>query len=150
MPWYDLGEKYSVTWPLKPPGMLEQDFPVWSEYRKQTFGEFEHFFYNVPITLQSLAVEDLPKNLQRQAYFSKSKRVDVVGVRKNGEIWLIEVTSYSSLRSIGQAITYFYIWSVLKPLPGPFMAVILCTAVDEDIRQVAKAHNIKIIELHPY
>ena len=150
MPFFEFGEVYPPTWPNKPPGLLERDFIIWDMYRKEHFPEFEKFYYNVPITLATLPTEGLSKEMIRQAYFSSARRIDVVGVRKNGDIWLIEVTSYASVRAIGQAITYFYIWSKLKPLPGPFMAVILGQFFSYDIKEVAKAYNITLIEVQSF
>ena len=149
MPYVDLGPKYPVTYSQKPPQLPTNDYPVWDSYRKEHINEYKYFYYNVPLTLAELPNYNLSPKMQRQVYYSYSKRIDVVGIRKDKNIEIIEVTAVSSIRAIGQVLTYTYIWNKLKPLEGKVIPMILSNHADYDTQLVCKKYNICLIQLHP-
>lgn len=147
MPHFELGPQYPVTFSRKPPQMLVSDFPTWDKWRREHMGEWDYFLFNVALTMREFPANLSPEQLKSATYVL-GKRIDVVAVRKD-LVWLIEVTDRAMLRSVGQAVAYREMWSVLKPLPQRFETVILCNFTDEDIRFVCSKQNIRLIEISP-
>ena len=146
--WFDLGKPYETTWAGRPPQMLPEDVPTWQEWRETQVGEWDSFYYNVALTLRPIDVSKMTPNMMKTAMHSYAKRIDAVAVKK-GLIWIIEVTSRAAVRSIGQALTYRFLWGKLRPLPDKYEAVILCQWADKDIQLVCEAHKIRLIQLNP-
>jgi len=146
--WIWFGDKYPTTWSGKPPQMLDRDVPVWQEFREKNYDKYDYFYYNVAMTLIELPTENMTPNMIRQAYYAVSKRVDVLAVKGRMK-FLIEVTTRAAVRSVGQVITYLFLYKTITGERDNVKGMIVCNYTDKDILEVCKYHGIEVVQLHP-
>jgi len=146
MPWSRLGEPRPPEWRGRPPQMLSQDVPVWHSWLERAEPRIENIYYNVALTTNE-APAGFNEGVVNNWLYSVSKRIDALVVWKDKSLTIVEVCQKAGLRAVGQAVSYKYLWNVLKPLPGENNSLIVCIYADADVKAVAAHHNITITEI---
>ena len=144
MPWFEIGPAVGPDWRGKPPQMLERETPVWWRYLDRHMGEYERIYYALALTLKEPPT-GVPEAVARGWMHSVAKRIDAVGVRKDGGVDLVEVTTSAGLRAVGQAATYSELWRLLRPLPGRWRMLVVCEYADEDVRYMLEKLGAKLV-----
>ena len=144
--WYEIGKAYPPEWRGKPPQMLNTEVPTWYKYLDKHQTEYKVIYYNLALTLQEPPANTLP-TLVAGWMHSIAKRIDAVGIRTDGSIDIIEVTTSAGLRSVGQGITYRELWTLIKPLKGPFRSMVVCDYANPDVKYVCEKYGVTVIEV---
>lgn len=144
----DLGQPFEITWRGDPQQMLPPDVPLWHLFLDRYASNFERFFYNVRVGGPDITNIVADEAMKRMWYASTSKRIDVIGEKRN-EIWIIEVASSPYLRAVGQCLTYKFLWEEDPKIEKPAKAVLLCYFLDSDLERILKHYGVSIIMIEP-
>jgi len=146
MPWFNTGIPQLPSWRGKPYHMLASEVPIWYRYLDKNQDKYSKLYYNFALTLRT-PPKVYPDNIVKSWMQSTAKRIDVVGIRVDGSIDIIEVSDHAGLRAIGQIITYKDLWNQIKPMKGKINPIIVCEYANPDMKFMAKKYGFKIIEV---
>ena len=141
-----LGLPYSVDWRGKPPQMLLPDVPVWYDFLDQYRGSIENLYYNCLLggpVVPDEALSDPDMRMWRQV---SSKRADAIAEMKN-EIWIVEVVANPGLRSVGQVISYLFLWNEDPKSKKTPKACLVCRTLDADLARIMQHHNVYVFKV---
>ena len=127
-----LGLKYSTQWRGRPPHMLEQDVPVWWRFLDSWGSRFVSLYYDCLLGGTTLTPEDELDPMKRMWRATTAKRADAIAETEN-EVWIIEVSDYPGMRSIGQLFTYQSLWLEDPRIVKIERLVLVASRIDDDI-----------------
>lgn len=130
------------------PGLLAKDSRLWDQFLELWGREYDSFDYNVRVG-EGIRVDDaLPDNIRHMARLLSQKRIDAVGYSR-GEIWLIEVTSYARVGTLGQIDAYEVLYTETYAPSSPIQTAIVCHTADRDLSRIYVQRGISLFVL-PY
>lgn len=137
-----LGPKYTTDWRGKPPHMLAPDIPVWYRFLDKWKEKFLTLYYDSLLGAPELSAEEENDSMKVMWRALTSKRSDVIAVLKD-EIWIIEVTDYAGMRTLGQLLTYHTLWVQNPPIDKPEKLILVATAVDPNLVSPFLEYNVE-------
>jgi hypothetical protein len=140
----ELGEPYPITWRGDPQQMLPKDIPLWHAYLENHAHQFLRFYYNVRVGGPDMSQVDEPPEMRKMWYDINAKRIDVIGEREK-DLWIIEVSSHPDLRTVGQCISYPFMWNQDRKIQKPAQMILLCWYIDADLRQILERFRVTIV-----
>lgn len=123
--------------------MLEEDRPVWERFLNQHMALFERVYYDVRVGGVYPGPEHGDEAVRKMFYNVSAKRIDALGELKD-EIWIIEVALHPGLRATGQLLTYLALWLDDSKISKPAKAVLVATAVDDDLRRALEINGVLV------
>jgi len=138
----ELGRAYDPSWRGIPPHMLADDLPTWTAFMERYAKDFNTFYYDVALSVRQPPPQAITPSLVSLWKKSWGKRIDAVA-ESDDVVWIIEVAANAFLRSLGQILTYYQIWNVKPPIFKPFIPVIVCTTIDEDVAFTCDRYGVK-------
>jgi len=142
----DLGEPFDITWRGDPQQMLPPDVPLWHLFLDRYAGNFERFFYNVRVGGPDMSKVVADEAMKKMWYDINAKRIDAIG-EKEKEIWIIEVSSRPDLRTVGQCISYPFMWEQDRKIEKAVRMVLVCYFIDTDLKRILKHYGVTIVTL---
>ena len=128
------------------PHMLTMDAVVWSAFLRELSPALDRVAYDVHVgTPMPVPAGSSPMQLRIAAGISR-KRIDVVADTGKA-LWVIEVKPYGNHQACGQALQYHHLFVAEYSPPPPCLAVIVCAEHDPDINDLARQHDIRIIDV---
>ena len=146
MSWYRIGVEINPSWRGRPQQMLAPDIPLWYSYLSKHEDEYEKLLYNFALTTAEPENVPYAASLRDMWMYSISKRLDVVGIRKDENIDIFEVTSSARVRAAGQMMIYRWLWEKVKPLPKQPKFILLCTSIDIDVEKYLNEQKFTILK----
>jgi hypothetical protein len=144
----ELGERFAIDWRGMPEQMLDQDAPTWYAFIDKYYRQFIGFYYNVRVGGPDMSKIDANEAMKKMWYAVTAKRIDAIGEKLDG-IWIIEVSTSPYLRAVGQCLSYKFLWELDPKIKKPAKMVLVCQAIDNDLRQVLSHYGVKIIVVEP-
>jgi len=128
--------------------MLREDVPVWYEFLESWGFLFDSLYYDCLLGGITLTKEEQSDRMKRMWRANTAKRADAIAEMAN-EVWIIEVATRPGLRSIGQLITYQYLWREDPKIEKPDKMVLVCRDFDKDLFAAAARSGILIYAVPP-
>lgn len=127
-----LGRRYEIDWLGDPPHMLKPDVPVWHRFLSRWGFLFSSLYYDCLLGGPPIAPGEMDDPIRRSWRISTSLRADAIA-ETDSHVWIIEVTGFAGLRSIGQLQTYRTAW-IRDPVIGkPELTVLVCARIPADL-----------------
>lgn len=126
--------------------MLSPDFPVWDRFLDEYAGRIQKIYYDVRVGEGGTNLEDYDEKMARMYRAVSAKRLDAL-VEFEDEVWLVEVASGPGLRALGQLATYIVLYNQDPKIPKKTIPVLVCDALDPDLRTSLDIYNILHIEI---
>ena len=130
------------------PGLLQKDALLWDQFLEKWGKHYDSFDYNVRVGEGAKVNENLPGYIKYMAKALTQKRIDAVGYSR-GEIWLIEVTGYARVGTLGQVEAYQELYLETFQPAEPIQAAIVCHYADRDLARLYVQRGISLFVL-PY
>ena len=116
--------------------MLLQDLPVWARWLKIYRGFIQSLYYDCFLGGPFLTPEQQKDRMQVMWAANTAKRADAIAETEN-EVWIIEVSDYPGMRSVGQLITYQTLWLEDPKIQKLERLLLVCARIDVDIGAAA-------------
>lgn len=130
------------------PGLLQKDAQLWDQFLEKWGREYDSFDYNVRVGQGAKIDDTLPDYIQYMAKALTQKRIDAVGYSR-GEIWLIEVTGYARVGTLGQVEAYQALYQETYSPDRPLQMAIVCHYADRDLARLYVQRGVSLFVL-PY
>lgn len=137
------GRNYPTSWRGKPPHMLQPDIPIWYEYLSKNKDHFVELYYDCLLGGPAFTPLGYNEKLRNMWKYIGSKRADAIALTID-EVWIIEVTSESKIKALGQLLLYKRLWLNDPKSPLPVKMILVCDFVDSDVIAAAKAYGIQV------
>jgi len=133
----------ATDWQRPPDGMQPHDWPLWFRFRDAHAADYLAFAFNV--RLPTLTPPFVPNDPTAAAFVDAlAKRVDVVAIRGDGAVDLIEVARRPTPGSLGQLLLYRWLW--LRHQPRAVAALVLLGLdIDADLRAFAESLGVRVV-----
>jgi hypothetical protein len=126
--------------------MLLPDVPVWYDFLDQYKDRFLNVYYNCLLGGPLIPDEDPSDPDQRLLRHVMSKRADAI-CELEKEIWIIEVVANPGLRSVGQVISYLFLWNEDPKSKKRPVAGLVCRTLDHDLSRIMLHHNVLVFKV---
>jgi hypothetical protein len=100
---------FPPTWRGRYPHLMPADIAIWTRFLEKYGDEYIGFQYDVLLGRGALKPADFPAWESKLLYLLTVKRVDCLGIRKDG-VTLFEVKPRLGMAAIGQCVTYRALW----------------------------------------
>lgn len=128
------------------PHMAKLDAVLWERFLDVYGPNFLRFAYDVALG-GFLPGEQSGTIDERKGWqYSTALKIDAIGERLD-DVLVIEVKPHAGVSAIGGALSYTTLLSVEPPVLKPLVATIVTDYVSPDIRFVAEAFQVLVIEL---
>lgn len=121
--------------------MLQPDVPVWYRFLEKWGFLFESLYYDSLIGGVTLTLEEEQDPMKRMWRANTAKRTDAIAELAD-EVWIIEVAQRPGLRSLGQLLTYRYLWLEDPKIQKPDKMVLVAELFDKDLFAAAARSGI--------
>jgi len=123
--------------------MLREDVPVWYRFLESWGFLINALYYDCLLGGITLTEEEQSDPMKRMWRANTAKRADAIAELLD-EVWIIEVATRPGLRSIGQLLTYQYLWREDPKIEKPDKMVLVCRDFDTDLFAAAARSGILI------
>lgn len=126
------------------PHMSVKDSKVWAAFLATRFVSFDEVEYDVALGGKAAHLVD-PDEPDRPMWETLlKKRVDAVLFRET-DIWCVEVKPLANMSSLGQCLSYAWLWNAEKQTPRVGVPVVVCSRIDADVEPIYLAYGALVI-----